>query len=393
MTTPAAVLAAGVLDWRWQALAGADHTALVAALRDELTPASDWQRIGAARPRELEPTNGDWLTRWVAPSTTRSADDDARLAAAWEEALGPPHEAPSNFLRLEVGSLADARALQQIGLVSSRQLVGVFRTYAHKVEWRWPLRVGLLPGPRAGDWLDALQSSRFHGEQYHATMVPADSDAQFELVVLDTATLPEPGEPLAGDHAFDRVVRSAGSVVAVGEAARSTEFHDHTMMTLLERFDPAITIVMPVDDMSWWVPTFRELSHDVPLDAAVVAASPAALVAGDPLALAATAVGHWAMWVARDLGEAELSEGLDTVEFRHEDEGSQVVHDRVELLRSRGIDAVLRINLALAAAPDDAAPDEATPEAAAPVAPPAVAPPPIALPGVAPPPAPAPAPG
>lgn len=310
-----AILAAGIVAAAGRPLTDLDDAALSDALR-QLPVSTKWERMGVTRPQGLAVADSHGLSSWVDPGTV-STEDEPRLLAAWRNAVGEADNSVSQYLRLQVDSTRSAERLQALGTVGGRRIVAIVRGRANDFRWHWPLRVGIVPGPAADDWLAELRKSWLSQRLYEVELIPPDpSDQHFDVVLVDSRDLPD-------QFRWGSTLHFAGAVIAVGAVSA----HD-TLDRLISSFQPNVAIAIPADDVTWWETFVNELAHDCPIDAAAVAAHAGTLVAGDPAVLDLTAVGHWAVAADAQSGSNLLSEGIEHTQFRHEYQGACQISDR-----------------------------------------------------------------
>jgi hypothetical protein len=380
-SAPQAVLAAGIV-----AATGVRHAELADAellglVQGALTLSTVWERAGASRPATLPIADSFGLTWWRDPGTLAS-DDVIRLQVAWDAAIGPADTGVSQYLRLQVDSIDEAQRLQALGDAGGRRIVAVVRSHSNDFRWRWPLRVGIVPGSQAEAWRTALAGLWLHPDLYRVALIdpqhdpqhdPQDDEQRYEIVVADAGNLP-------AEFPLKATLHFAGAVVAVGATQPGA-----TLARLLDEYQPNTAIAMPSPDVTWWEAFIHELTHDCPIDAAAVAADARAIVAGDQWVLDVTAVGHWAIAADEQAGRLDVSSDIEQLQFRHEHQGASEIGRRARRADAAGWPPEVRRDntpRAAAAAPDG--PDETGAGAEPP--PPSPPPPPIA-------PAPGPGPG
>jgi len=321
--TPEAMLMAGIVAASGRRAEELDDVALAEARR-RLTPSTTWQRVGVTRPVGLLPGDSFGLTSWSDPGVIPT-DAAARLKAAWLTGLAPPDPNVSQYLRLLVDTIDDARRLQTLGSVSGLRVVPIVRSHCNDFRWRWPLRVGVVSPPNADSWISALTGFGLHPHLYEVARIdPANNDQRFDIVLVAADQLPE-------DLPLKRVLHFAGAVVAVGAGEPAIPLE-----RLLRDYLPNTAIAIPAGDLSWWRTFVSELAHDCPIDAAAIAAHPKALVAGDPNVLDLTAVGHWAIAADEQAGATVLSANIERLEFHHEYQGAFELNQRSRQLAAGG---------------------------------------------------------
>ncbi|MGE0877449.1 MAG: hypothetical protein AB7L13_05910 [Acidimicrobiia bacterium] len=322
-------------------------------LRWALNPSSVWQGGVLGPDLPGEGAYGQTLPRWRPPGSLTKAERDA-VDAAWLggfRALEPGRRA---FLRLRVGSVADAQRLRELGEIDSLLLVPVIEGDERPPDygWHWPLRVAVGPGAHAPDWLAPVQGSYLHGRIYEATHARAGE--HYEVLIVD-------GDDLtwSTDPAIDGVTASSIVWVTADPAT--------TLGQRRSPFPPLVEVAVNAPPSAWWPTLLHELAHDVPLDAAVEAMvrdnNVEAYVSGPPYGLDITAAAHWFAAVA--VYDSELAGFLDDYtmwDWRHESGGaSRMVH---ETRHRRDIRAPFFPLFGRGAAPPEAEPaSESEPEA------------------------------
>lgn len=314
-TAPEAVLVAGLVAVSGRRAEDLDNAALAESLH-RLPISTLWERVGATRPPGLPVSDSFGLSRWSDPGPIPTHDGQ-RLQAVWHATVAPADSNVSQYLRLQVGSIDEALRLQALGTVGGRRIVAVVGTRANDFRWRWPLRVGIVPGPSADAWRSTLTGLWLHPHLYEVALVdPAVDKQRFDVVLVDAGDLPD-------DFPLMSTLHFAGAVVAVGVQDPAA-----TLARLIDQYQPNTAIAIPTGDVDWWEAFISELTHDCPIDAAAVAAHQAALVAGDEWMLDVTAIGHWAIAADEQAGTDELSAGIDHAEFRHEHQGAHEIGGR-----------------------------------------------------------------
>ena len=309
---PDAVLAAGLL---WSAdLSTADLPAIMGRLRKVASDSMLWTPLRAGAPLPPERDAGDAHLPVWRPPTVPDATVERHLAEAWR-ALVAGQPGPVEVVRVEVDDVAEAEALLGLDGVTGGPISPVIRQDGLRFGWQWPLRIGVA-GPQAEEWAAQINAHWHSPEQFAARVATPDAIEEYEILVVD-AGLAE-SDPSAWDVAIGGWA-SATAVVLVGGAPPAA-------MLSRVRGMPRIIAALPASGVSWFGPVFEHLAHDHPLDAALHLVLPGSLVAGAGRVLDATAVGHWAVAVARS--HPELADMLDlvrAVSFDQESRGSRAV--------------------------------------------------------------------
>ncbi len=229
------------------------------------------------------------VARWTPPSDDLVAAVSSTLGAAGGGLLANPDPGWGRpILRLSVGGLDDAAALRRMGPVDGICLVPHVRRGAHRISWRWPVRVGVLDGPAAAEQVRQLNGGLTHlftVTVVHGWMAPVE----LEILVLPDAVaasdLPD------GVWAACVLVPGGGGGEVIGR---------------VDRRDPAAIVVTELADLSWFPGLIAELAHDQPLDVAVTLACPGDVsIVADHTFLALTALRVWGL---------RWAEGLDRLD-------------------------------------------------------------------------------
>lgn len=286
---PVALVAAGMLQAAGAVEPGLTGEEAATRFAGLLDPSTRWIRVNEG----VDPTvatDPPPAAGWTTPDPAVAERFGPALRDAWVAAFPNP-QWYRPVLRLTVTdhvALARLAALHEIDGVLVAPLLA---RSAPRFFWRWPLRVGVLDGPEAAAWRDAMAaSSSYSGTLYDVTIVgPGDSD--LEILVVDDR-LDENAEGSA------RAPARTACVIAAGD--------DRPTEALLARasagLDPALAAAVPAAGVNWFGRFVEELSHDLPLDAALARTAPGALVAGDPRLVQLTAVGRWAAAVGAEAG-------------------------------------------------------------------------------------------
>ena len=302
-------------------------------LRRRLDPTSVWQ--SAYLPRELQGAvaYGEEIPRWSALNDV-TPDEAQLLDSAWSAALPPLDRGESFYLRVRVDSPQDVRRLRAIGEVDGLMIVPSLdsRGRMRPLRWRWPFRVGVVAGPLADSWLATVQNTSHHGYVFDAE--PFDAGAAYDIAIVSATGLPS----LRADVA-DRLGEAACVIVAGDGPA------EQHLMTLDGRIEPAIAIAVAAPPDRWWRTFFHEMSHDVPIDAAVETIvreeGVDALIAGPRYGMDITAAARWFAAVAP--GYPQLAPLLDRFagwNWLSEGGGTRQETDEVRIVRAQGYDPV-----------------------------------------------------
>lgn len=320
-----AILTAGLVANSFDDLNLASETDIAEALRSQLTAAGLWERL-AGVDLGVAPGNGR-LPTWSDPGLTIDEHLSDRLIDAWASEVPPaPDDGMQWFLRLAVHDIEAANQLRRVGPISGRTVVPVIRQQLDHFVWRWPLRVGIVDGPQSQSWLDRLRAERFSADVYDAEIVDPTSTDPYEIVILDASLGITRDDPVA------LTVHQSACVIVL-----ASESPEVTLGPTADLFECPITIALQTGDVFWWHEFYRELTHDIPIDAAITAAHPSALITADDTILAATAIAQWLMLAVGDTPEvAPIIDEMRGWDFLHEDEGGSQISHRVRDLRRRG---------------------------------------------------------
>jgi hypothetical protein len=298
-------------------------------LRRRLHPTSLWQ--SAYLPRELQGAvaYGEEIPRWSAVNDV-TPDEAQLLESAWSAALPQLDRGKSLYLRLRVDSPQDARRLRAIGEVDGLMIVPSLdsRGRMRLLRWRWPFRVGVVAGPLANHWLATVQNTSHHGNVFDAELF--DVAATYDIAIVNATGLPS----LRADIA-DRLGEAACVIVAGDGPA------EQHLMELDGRIEPAIAIAVAAPPDRWWRTFFHEMSHNVPIDAAVETIvrkeGVDALIAGPRHGMDVTAAARWFAAVAPDYPQlAPLLDRFADWDWRQESGGTRRETDEVRTVRAPG---------------------------------------------------------
>lgn len=321
-----ATLAAGILR-NLIILPGArtDSNYVSGLLTEALTPSAVWQ--SGHLPPELrgEKAHGHPLPRWH--SVTLTPDQSKALNLAWRRALPKRGKGMRNYLRLRVDTPADVRRLRDIHEIDGMTIVPSLDSRGGPgfLEWRWPLRVGVVRGPSAEEWLMDVRDSTHLDMVFEAELFKPTG--AYDIVMMD-----------------DRVLRSLKpewihllSKVACVIVAGFSEV-EQMLNELERRVKPAIAVAFNAPPAAWWGRFFHELCHDVPVDVAVELATGFrgidGMMAGPQWGLDITASAHWFAAVAPDL--PSLEPGLrDYPPWEWSEEGGGTTRGVQEVRRAR----------------------------------------------------------
>ena len=202
-------------------------------------------------------TFGDDLPRYR-PVGDLSPDEAAAIAEAWSAVLAEHVPGERQFLRLRVDNADDVRRLRELETFDGLELVPSLDSPGGNrgFQWRWPFRVGVLPGPAADEWLDAVRTSGFHGTVFDAELY--DAAARYEIVLADAPGL----SALTADAQV--AVAAVPCLIVAGEAS-SPQLPSELDLAAT----PAIAVAFAAHPSRWWGLMFDVMAHDSPLDVAV----------------------------------------------------------------------------------------------------------------------------
>jgi hypothetical protein len=331
---PRALVAGGLLDLAAAPAGGPTVADATRELRAVLGPSTLWVRAGRGADVVGDAASGEAAAGW-APPDRLAGGLAATLGEAWAAALAGRDDPPS-ILRVTVADLAAADTLADVGAVDGVRLVPLIARPALRFFWRWPLRVGVAAGPRAAAWRDQIAGAGLGGVLYDVRVVEPGDDGDVEILLVDDDA-PAPDPVGAAAH-------QAACVVAVGAGAPAGD-----LLARAEAWRPAVAAGVVSPDVAWFGALIDELSHDHPIDAALVVATPDVRVAGDPHTVPLTAAGRWA-------AAAGLEELARTGDFSHESSAASAI---VAVTRPRlggTDDPTVERALAVGAAPPAARP-------------------------------------
>lgn len=359
-----ATLAAGLLEAAGELQADLTVGEARDRLRSLLTPASLW--VGGVASSEDDQHRP---ALWVRPTVPIGAT----LATGLDRAIGRLTTEPASgkgapILRVSVGDLADADRVAD--LASDDLLVApAIIASVERFQWRWPLRVGVIAGPKAERWVQQLRRQR-HADQLFEVRIedrdPGTTDP-LDILLVDAK---------ASDLDLAAAIRpfQATCVMAVGSSADAAELLDR-----VSAVPSAISVGVPIDGVRWFEPLVDSMARDLPIDVAIAETTPAARIIADPEAAALTAVGRWGRELSKQLRPihrrtaGSLAAIVGSARFGREDLGAGVLAATSAGLESVGFEATVvvdRETAAMAAAPPMAAADEVEAEATAEAPPP-----------------------
>jgi hypothetical protein len=315
-------------------------------LRRRLHPSTVWQ--SAYLPPELSggAAYGEEISRWSARDDV-TPDEAQLLETAWSAALPPLDRGEQFYLRVRVDSPQHVRRLRAIGEVDGLIIVPSLdsRGRMRPLSWRWPFRVGVVPGPLADEWWETVRDTSHYETVFDAELF--DAAGTYDIAIVSATELSR----LPAD--VERRLGEAACVIVAGDGSV-----EELLMELDGRIEPAIAIAVAGPPDHWWRPFFHEMSHDIPIDAAVETIVRKkrvhALIAGPRYGMDITAAGRWFAAVAPDY--PQLAPSLDEFarwNWRSEGGGATIETHQVRAERARGGDPV-----AFVPPPDMAAPEK-----------------------------------
>ena len=228
--------------------------------------------------------------RWTSPDPADVTRLEPVLVEAWSAVAATlaaaGWDAPAVRLRVP-----DTETLAALGRVSppGPPLVAHAVLHAHRLAWRWPVRVGVPGGGGADDFGAA-------GLAEVRVIAAGDEAPTFELVVVE------------GDGGADLPAGvRAGCVVVVGTAL------DDLDRSLVGRVDAAAVVVSAAADRAWLAPAIRQLACGRPLDVAVALAHPDATILADDDFLEMTSGRAYGRMLADQLRSSESTVVADAV--------------------------------------------------------------------------------
>lgn len=277
-------------------------------LTELLDSSTLWQRVDDRRGR---PASVDMLTpgpaaEWSPPEPMDPAFEAAvgdawgRVIATWDRAANARGNHRPPVVRVTVRSADDAEALAE-ARGSGATIVPMVAHRALRFAWRWPMRVGVLEGPRAAEWRDRMMESSHAGTLYEVRLVPAGDEQDLEILIVD-ANLDR-----SAAHAALRPAQAA-CVIVVGEGIPAWELCERAATEL----HPAVAAGVEAAGVDWFRDFVHELAHDQPVDTALALTTADVRLAGDPELVNLTAVGRWAA-AAADIADSELADHLRSV--------------------------------------------------------------------------------
>lgn len=312
---PDAALAAGLLfDVDLDAASVPD---LLERLRQRSSASMLWTRLGGGSV-PLPPARERWdahLPLWRKVPMPPPAVAE-RLAAAWQ-LLVAEQPAPVDAVRVEVAAPDDAQFLAHLAGVTGGPVSAVIGLGGLRFRWSWPLRIGVA-GPHARAWAARINSHPHSPQHFSASVADPDAPLDDVAIAIVDADVFDPDDQTAWEQVM-ATTWSASVVVVVGGAPA---------VELLNRVDTGshTTAAIPEAGVEWWPGVYEDLAHDRPLDLALRRQRPGALVCGVGRVLDATAVGHWALEVARrEPRLAELQRLIGQVWFDSESQGARMV--------------------------------------------------------------------
>jgi hypothetical protein len=331
-----AELAAGVLLADDLAPNPSGAIALVTeGLRIRLNPTSVWQSGALSYELRGDAAYGQEVVRWSPPQHVTQVEA-GQLETAWSDALPPLDPNAGRYLRLRVDTMQAVRRLRAIGDIDGLTIVPSLdlrnRRQPQSWQWRWPLRVGVIAGGLADDWLATLQQSGQDGHVLDAERF--DPTADYDIAIVSTTEL----SSLTADVV--RQLSTASCVIVAGDGS----VEDH-LTQLDENIAPPIAVAVAGPPEHWSQTLFDQMSRDVPIDAAVEGIVRTlgvdALLAGPRYGMDITASTRWMAAVAPDI--PELGHSLDLIAEAGPDAGVGTVFAETNSIlaaRARGVDPV-----------------------------------------------------
>lgn len=343
-------IAAGILltDNPWP-----DRATVIARATDELRrrlhPSTVWQSGDLPPPLRGDVAYGAEIVRWSARHDVTS-DEAQALESAWLAALPPLDRDMRGFLRLRVDTPSEVEHLRAIGEVDGLMIVPSLdsRGWMRPLSWRWPFRVGVAFGPLADEWLTTVRDTSHYGYVFDAE--PFDAGVTYEIAIVNAVDF----SSLSVDRAA--VLGEAACVIVAGEGPVAEK-----LVELESRIEPVIAVAVAAPPEEWWRTFFHELSHDVPIDAAVESihrfSGVEALIAGPRYGMDITASARWFAAVAPDF--PQLTPLLDEFagwDWRHESGGARTETHHVRAVWAQGGDPVAFVPPPAMAAPSPGPP-------------------------------------
>jgi len=316
---------------------------------------------------------------WMTPDAELVDASLDALDAGWSvvEQLSerPTYHPP--VLRTSVPTLDDVAELRRLGRIDGLDLSGYIRRPNGPWIWRWPLEVGVAAADLALATV-RLRGTGEYAEHYEIFDALAEPERPCDVAIVDARLIDrfaDPDRPVGlalviGDDRASRVTSGLDAGATIGAGAMAG---------------------LPHDDLSWFEEFVIELTHDRPIDAALAAACPGAVLVGTSAFITMTSLRHWARTagrIARAEGDIELAGRLNGIiefqRFDHEVAGGRQIRIAVEDAELTGYDVRVRgSDFLMGAPPPPEPPASATP--ASPTAPPPPPPPPPAAAPVHPP--------
>jgi hypothetical protein len=304
-------------------------------LRLRLNSTSLWQ------PGDLSPelrgvaAYGQEVVRWSQPGHVTEVEA-GHLETAWADALPPPDPNVGRYLRLRVDTIQALRRLRAIGDVDGLTIVPSLDLRNPRQplrwQWRWPLRVGVVAGALAEEWLATLQQSGHDGHVLNAERF--EPAASYDIAIVNSTELSNLPHDVASR------LSAASCVIVVGDG--SVENH---LTRLDENIAPPIAVAVTGPPERWSQTLFDQMSRDVPIDAAVESIVRStgidALLAGPRHGMDITASTRWMAAVAPDI--PGLRHSLDRIAEAGPDAGVRIVFGETNSVREAhelGIDPV-----------------------------------------------------
>lgn len=353
------VVAGGLLEAAGGLAQSLTPAAATDRLRELLSPAALWWS-GPLAPSRLDAFADRRFgqpPRWREPDPAILETLAETVLAAWRDALPAPE--PGGWgkpvLRIEVDTVDAAQRLASLASVGPYLIVpSILGRHAGRFSWRWPMRIGVVGGPRGDRWRRQLERLYYNESLYEVHAVDADPSRPLDIVFVDADSAPI-------DHA-------ATCVVVMGDAASPAE---RALRGLADAPQAAIVVGAASADIGWFEEAIRQMAHDQPIDVALRIASPDAVIAADSGLLALTAVRQWSLGLVRQVREQAMDgpvlRGGSAIKMLHavaaddhfdrEDEGARRTAGTVRGLDREGYETVLQVDRPMAGAP----PPEASP--------------------------------
>jgi hypothetical protein len=314
-------------------------------LRRRLHPSTVWQSAYLPPGLSGEAAYGEEIPRWSARDDV-TPDEAQLLETAWSAALPPLGRGDWAYLRVRVDSPQDVGRLRAIGEVDGLIIVPSLdsRGRMRPLWWRWPFRVGVVPGPLADEWLATVRTTSHYEYVFDAELF--DAAGTYDIAIVSATELSR----LPAD--VERRLGEAACVIVAGDGPV-----EELLIELDRRIEPSIAVAVAAPPAQWWRTFFHTLSHDVPIDAAVETIvrekGVNALIAGPRYGMDITAAAHWFAAVAPAF--PELAPSLDAYakwDWRREGGGTTEETDKVRDERKRGGDPVAFVRPPAMAAPE-----------------------------------------